>query len=92
MSVESSVVVLLFFGSRQNTWIVLLQLETTMRVDCGLKAIENMSAFSSPLLNSYNFLPVEVSNILINVPLMDAVATNDPSLDNEIQVRLDVCA
>lgn len=60
--------------------IVPLSDEHAMYFETGSKAKQNISAVSVPLLNSYNKFYVSVSNILISVPLSDAVASRLPSV------------
>ena len=49
-------------------WTVPLSLEQAIKPPVGSKAIENIIAYSLPLLNSYKGSPVFVLNILITVP------------------------
>ena len=50
-------------------WIVPLSEEHATNFETGSNAILKTSAWSLPLLNSWIYLPVSVSKILINVPL-----------------------
>lgn len=66
------------FLATVKIWIVPLSDEQAIQFECLSKAIENISALSDPLLTSYRGAPSSVENILINVPLSEAVANKLP--------------
>ena len=65
--------------SIEKIWIVPLLLATTNNLELKEKLILLISAFSFPLLTSYKNFPFSQLNILINVPLSEAVANKFPS-------------
>lgn len=65
---------------REKIWIVFLSLEHEINLDEESNAIQYISDFSDPLLNSKAKVPSTTLNTLITVPFSDAVARRVPSV------------
>ena len=65
---------------KENICTVFLSLEQEINFEVESKQIQYISACSEPLLNSNPKVPSLTLNILITVPLSDAVASKEPSL------------